>query len=132
LSADLPLEAVSIFKLAASERRSEPAFADAIKRHSMPLCVRRPYGRVVRRRDLTERLDDMEVMMKQLLALAGSSPREKPVRSGSKYARRLLDRAKYFANLSSNMAGGTSRPVQHVAPSAQGMLVSCRHADDKN
>lgn len=94
--------------------------------------MRRPYGRVVRRRDLTERLDDMEVMMKQLLALAGSSPREKPVRSGSKYARRLLDRAKHFANLSSNMAGGTNRPVPPVGPSAQGMLVSCRHADDKN
>jgi hypothetical protein len=98
----------------------------------MPLCVRRPYGRVVKRRDLTERLDDMEVMMKQLLVLAGSSPREQPVRSGSKYARRLLDRAKYFANLSSKMAGGTNRPVQPVAPSAQGMLVSCRFVNDKN
>lgn len=98
----------------------------------MPLCVRRLNGRIIRRRDLTERLDDMEVMMKQLLVLAGSSPREKPVRSGSKYARRLLDRAKYFANLSSKMTGGTTHPIQPVASSAQGMFVSCRYVDDKN
>lgn len=97
----------------------------------MPFCVRRPYGKITRRRDLTERLDDMEVMLKQLLVLAGSSPREKSVPSGRKYARRLLDRARYFANLPPKTTGESTRPVQSVAPSTQGMFVPCRYINDK-
>jgi len=88
----------------------------------MPLCVRRSCGRVGKRRDLTERLDDMEVMLKQLLVLTGSPPREKPGRPSTKYARRLLDRARYFINLSSKTAAVPDRLAQPVTPSAQGLF----------
>lgn len=113
---------VTPFKYVAREPEFAGASAYAIKRPSMPLCVRRSYGRVSKRRDLTERLDDMEVMLKQLLVLAGSSPREKPVRASTKYARRLLDRARYFANLPSKTAAEPTRPAQPVTPSAQGVF----------
>jgi hypothetical protein len=92
----------------------------------MPLCVRRSYGRVGKRRDLTERLDDMEVMLKQLLVLTGSPPREKPVRASTKYARRLLDRARYFANLSSKTTTEPNRLAQPMTPSAQGLFAPCQ------
>jgi hypothetical protein len=115
-------EVVPTLKYAAGEREFGGAFAYTIKRPSMPLCIRRSYGRVSKRRDLTERLDDMEVMLKQLLVLAGSPPREKPVHASTKYARRLLDRAKYFANLPSKTAAEPTRPAQPVTPSAQGVF----------
>jgi hypothetical protein len=92
----------------------------------MPPCVRRSYSRVGKRRDLTERLDDMEAMLKQLLLLTRSSPREKPVRASTKYARRLLDRARYFANLSSKTTAEPDRLVQPVTPSAQGVFAPCQ------
>jgi len=98
----------------------------------MQTCVRQSRGRVSRRRDLTGRLDDMEVMLKQLLVLAGSPTREKPVRTSTKYARRFLDRARYFANLPSKAAAEPDRPAQPVTPSAQGMSVPSSRLNNRN
>lgn len=125
-------EVIPTFKYAAGEKISGGTFAYAIKRPSMPVYVRRAYGRVGKHRDLTERLDDMEVMLKQLLVLTGSPPREKPVRASTKYARRLLDRARYFANLSSKAAAEPNHLPQPVTPSAQGLFAPCERPKSGN
>lgn len=98
----------------------------------MPFCVRRSHGRVSKRSDLTERLDDMEAMLKQLLVLAGSSPREKPVRASTKYARRLLDRARFFANLPLKTRAESTRQITAATPSAQGVFAPRQRMNNGN
>lgn len=87
----------------------------------MPPCVRRAHGRVSKRRDLMGRLDDMETMLKQLLVLARSPPREQPVPPSTKFAHRLLNRARHFANLPAKKTAEPNGLAQSVVQSAEGL-----------
>jgi len=64
----------------------------------MPVYIRRRnYGKTSRRRDLTERLDDIEGLLEELLARIDHSARDTITTTGPPYFRKFLDKAKLLA-----------------------------------
>jgi hypothetical protein len=64
----------------------------------MPVYMRhKKYGKTSRRRNLTERLDDIEGLLEELLARTDPSPRATTIKTGSPYFRKFLDRARLLA-----------------------------------
>ena len=59
----------------------------------MPVYMRhKKYGKTSRRRDLTERLDDIEGLLEELLARSDPSPRDTTIKTVSPYFRKFSDR----------------------------------------
>ena len=102
------------------------------QRHSMTVYIRhKKCGKVKtsRRRDLTERLDDIEGLLEELLARTNLSTRDTITTTGSPYFRKFLDRAKSLAgSRAKHTMKGAARHSLQATTSAEGMSFATKSA----
>jgi len=86
-------------------------------------------GKTSRRRDLTERLDDIEGLLEELLARTGPSTRDTIATTRPPYFRKLLDRAKSLAeSRAKHMMKGAAHHGLQETTSADGKPSAIRPA----
>jgi len=111
---------------------SQSGFATSAARqkHSMTVYIRhKKYGKTSRRRDLTERLDDIEGLLEELLARTNPSTRDTITTTGSPYFRKFLDRAKSLAgSRAKHTMKGAARHGLQATTSAEGKAFAIRSA----
>jgi hypothetical protein len=88
----------------------------------MPVYMpHKKYGKASRRRDLTERLDDIEGLLEELLARTDPSPRDTTIKTVSPYFRKFSDRARLLAGpRAKHTIKGAARHGLQASASAEG------------